>query len=138
MSTHADTAARTVARCDSTVAQSKVGLLVTVTLVIGSGAGVFALPFALAPDGPTSLAAFVLVTMGALALALTVWATSNRVPRSVGPAPDHCEGIGAGAYGLDGAEVTNAVFESGQSLVFDLAEKRLHIIKALLVAALAP
>lgn len=41
-------------------------------------------------------------------------------------------------YGLDGAEVTNAVLESGQSLVFDQAENRLHTIKAALVAALAP
>ena len=41
-------------------------------------------------------------------------------------------------YGLDGAEVTNAVFESGQSVVFDQEENRLHTIKAVLVAALAP
>jgi ornithine carbamoyltransferase len=41
-------------------------------------------------------------------------------------------------YGLDGAEVTNAVFESAQSLVLDQAENRLHTIKAVLVAALAP
>ena len=41
-------------------------------------------------------------------------------------------------YGLDGAEVTNAVFESSQSLVFEQAENRLHTIKAVLVAALAP
>lgn len=41
-------------------------------------------------------------------------------------------------YGLDGAEVTNPVFESGQSVVFDQAENRLHTIKAVLVAALAP
>ena len=41
-------------------------------------------------------------------------------------------------YCLDGAEVTNAVFESGQSVVFDQAENRLHTIKAVLVATLAP
>ena len=40
-------------------------------------------------------------------------------------------------YGLDRAEVTNAVFESGQSVVFDQAENRRHTIKAVLVAALA-
>ncbi len=40
------------------------------------------------------------------------------------------------AYGLDGAEVTDAVFESSRSLVFDQAENRLHTIKAVVVAAL--
>jgi ornithine carbamoyltransferase len=40
------------------------------------------------------------------------------------------------AYGLDGAEVTDEVFESDRSLVFDQAENRLHTIKAVLVAAL--
>jgi ornithine carbamoyltransferase len=40
-------------------------------------------------------------------------------------------------YGLDGAEVTDAVFGSQRSIVFDQAENRLHTIKAVLVAALA-
>jgi ornithine carbamoyltransferase len=40
-------------------------------------------------------------------------------------------------YGLDGAEVTNEVFESARSIVFDQADNRLHTIKAILVAALA-
>ncbi|MEO8888462.1 MAG: ornithine carbamoyltransferase [Jatrophihabitantaceae bacterium] len=40
-------------------------------------------------------------------------------------------------YGLDGAEVTNDVFESCRALVFDQAENRLHTIKAVLVAAFA-
>ncbi len=39
-------------------------------------------------------------------------------------------------YGLDGAEVTNEVFESPQSVVFDQAENRLHTIKSVLVAGL--
>ena len=39
-------------------------------------------------------------------------------------------------YGLDGAEVTEAVFESRQSVVFDQAENRMHTIKAVMVAAL--
>ena len=39
-------------------------------------------------------------------------------------------------HGLDGAEVTDEVFESPQSLVFDQAENRLHTIKAVMVAAL--
>ncbi|MBY8870574.1 ornithine carbamoyltransferase [Micromonospora sp. PLK6-60] len=40
-------------------------------------------------------------------------------------------------FGLDGAEVTEEVFESKRSIVFDQAENRLHVIKALLVRALA-
>ena len=36
----------------------------------------------------------------------------------------------------EGLEVTNEVFESGASIVFDQAENRLHTIKALLVATL--
>jgi ornithine carbamoyltransferase len=40
-------------------------------------------------------------------------------------------------FGLDGIEVTNEVFESENSAVFDQAENRLHTIKAVLVAALA-
>jgi len=39
-------------------------------------------------------------------------------------------------HGLDGAEVTDEVFESPRSLVFDQAENRLHTIKAVMVAAL--
>ena len=37
---------------------------------------------------------------------------------------------------LDGVEVTEEVFESKASIVFDQAENRLHTIKALLVATL--
>jgi ornithine carbamoyltransferase len=39
-------------------------------------------------------------------------------------------------YGLDGLEVTEDVFESKHSIVFDQAENRLHTIKAVLVATL--
>ncbi|GII56518.1 ornithine carbamoyltransferase [Planotetraspora thailandica] len=39
-------------------------------------------------------------------------------------------------FGLDGAEVTEEVFESARSIVFDQAENRMHTIKALLVQAL--
>jgi ornithine carbamoyltransferase len=39
-------------------------------------------------------------------------------------------------YGLDALEVTDDVFESAASLVFDQAENRLHTIKAVLVATL--
>jgi ornithine carbamoyltransferase len=37
-------------------------------------------------------------------------------------------------YGLDGVEVTEDVFESEQSIVFDQAENRMHTIKAVMVA----
>ncbi len=40
-------------------------------------------------------------------------------------------------YGLDGMEVTEEVFESNHSIVFDEAENRLHTIKAVMVATLA-
>jgi ornithine carbamoyltransferase len=39
-------------------------------------------------------------------------------------------------FGLDGVEVTEEVFESPASIVWDQAENRLHTIKALLVATL--
>lgn len=39
-------------------------------------------------------------------------------------------------YGLEGMEVTEDVFESGASIVFDEAENRLHTIKAVMVATL--
>ncbi|MFF9019238.1 ornithine carbamoyltransferase [Streptomyces eurythermus] len=41
------------------------------------------------------------------------------------------------AYGLSSLEVTDEVFESAHSVVFDEAENRLHTIKAVLVATLA-
>ncbi len=40
-------------------------------------------------------------------------------------------------YELDGMEVTEEVFESNHSIVFDEAENRLHTIKAVMVATLA-
>jgi ornithine carbamoyltransferase len=39
-------------------------------------------------------------------------------------------------YGLDGMEVTEEVFESDRSIVFDEAENRMHTIKAVMVATL--
>ena len=39
-------------------------------------------------------------------------------------------------YGLDGLEVTNDVFESEQSIVFEEAENRMHTIKAVMAATL--
>ena len=40
-------------------------------------------------------------------------------------------------FGLDGVEVTEDVFESDASIVFDQAENRMHTIKAVLVATMA-
>jgi ornithine carbamoyltransferase len=40
-------------------------------------------------------------------------------------------------YGLEAMEVTDEVFESAASVVFDQAENRMHTIKAVLVATLA-
>ena len=40
-------------------------------------------------------------------------------------------------FGLDGIEVSNEVFESDASIVFDEAENRLHTIKAVMVASFA-
>ena len=39
-------------------------------------------------------------------------------------------------FGLDALEVTDEVFESKQSIVFDEAENRMHTIKAVLLATL--
>ena len=39
-------------------------------------------------------------------------------------------------FGLDCMEVTNEVFESEQSIVFDEAENRMHTIKAVMAATL--
>ena len=39
-------------------------------------------------------------------------------------------------FGMDGLEVSDEVFESKQSIVFDQAENRLHTIKAVMVATL--
>jgi ornithine carbamoyltransferase len=37
---------------------------------------------------------------------------------------------------MDGMEVTNEVFESERSIVWDQAENRMHTIKAIMVATL--
>jgi ornithine carbamoyltransferase len=39
-------------------------------------------------------------------------------------------------FGLECMEVTDEVFESRQSIVFDQAENRMHTIKAILVATI--
>lgn len=66
---------------------NRFGLPTATALVVGSviGTGVFALPASLAPYGPSSLVAFVFVTIGALALALVFGWLNKRVPGSGGP-----------------------------------------------------
>ncbi len=39
-------------------------------------------------------------------------------------------------YGINGIEVTEEIFESKNSVVFDVAENRVHTIKAIMVATL--
>lgn len=65
----------------------RIGLPTASAFVIGSiiGTGVFALPSALAPYGPSSLIAMVLVSIGALALAQVFGWLNKRVPGSGGP-----------------------------------------------------
>lgn len=41
-------------------------------------------------------------------------------------------------FGIDCMEVTEQVFESRASVVFDQAENRMHTIKAVLVATMGP
>jgi basic amino acid/polyamine antiporter, APA family len=65
----------------------RIGLPSATAFVIGSiiGTGVFALPSALAPYGPSSLIAIGLVSIGALALAQVFGWLNKRVPGSGGP-----------------------------------------------------
>ncbi|RVX41520.1 amino acid/polyamine/organocation transporter (APC superfamily) [Nonomuraea polychroma] len=67
--------------------EPRFGLGTASALVVGSviGTGVFALPSALAVFGPISLVAFVLVTIGAIALALTFRDLAVRLPGAGGP-----------------------------------------------------
>lgn len=77
-----------VAMSTSQAPRSKrLGLPAASALVVGSviGTGVFGLPSSLAAFGPISLVAFVLVTVGALALAIVFGWLSKRIPGSGGP-----------------------------------------------------
>ncbi|WP_336629417.1 MULTISPECIES: amino acid permease [unclassified Microbacterium] len=71
----------------SSPSAKQLGLPAASALVIGSviGTGVFGLPSALAAYGPISLVAFVLVTVGAIALAIVFGRLTARVPGSGGP-----------------------------------------------------
>ena len=46
-------------------------------------------------------------------------------------------GLGYGIYEINGVEVTDEVFRSKHSKVFDEAENRMHTIKAVVVATLS-
>lgn len=63
------------------------GLTAASALVVGSviGTGVFGLPSALAAFGPISLIAFILVSLGSLALAVVFGRLARRIPGSGGP-----------------------------------------------------
>lgn len=73
----------------------------------------------------------------------TIRATGNPEVRFLHCLPafhDRETAIGAALYertGLEALEVTDEVFESEHSVVFDQAENRMHTIKAVLVATLA-
>ena len=83
----ATTTSSSSASTDATTTSGSFGLASASALVVGSviGTGVFALPSALASYGPISLVAFVLVTIGAVALALTFRSLNARLPGSGGP-----------------------------------------------------
>jgi len=78
---------RTPGSSEGAVPKAALGLSGATAPVVGTiiGTGVFALPSALAPYGPIALVAFGVVTLGALALAVTFGALSKRVPASGGP-----------------------------------------------------
>lgn len=86
-STHLAPHRREKSGTDAPAHKGKFGLPTASALVVGSviGTGVFALPSALAPYGPISLLAFVLVSIGAIALAFAFRALNKRVPGSGGP-----------------------------------------------------
>jgi APA family basic amino acid/polyamine antiporter len=69
-----------------TTAPGRLGLPTASALVIGSviGTGIFGIPSALAMFGPISLVAFVLVTIGALALVVVFGLLAQRLPGSGG------------------------------------------------------
>jgi len=90
----AETSGRPPAKLDGGLGTTKgkefvnrIGLATASAFVIGSiiGTGVFALPSALAPYGPSSLLAIGLVAIGALALAQVFGWLNQRVSGSGGP-----------------------------------------------------
>ncbi|GER91514.1 amino acid permease [Dictyobacter vulcani] len=74
----------------------KVGLPVATALVIGNmiGSGIFLLPAALAPYGGITLFSWLLVSIGALCMALTFARLSRTIPRTGGPYAYTHEGFG--------------------------------------------
>ena len=70
-----------------TTAQPKLGLPHSTALVMGSiiGVGIFSLPYAVASYGPISLAALLVATVGAVALAFMFAVMSRRMPAGGGP-----------------------------------------------------
>src|SRR3954462_10249198 len=126
------------------------GLPQATALIMGSiiGVGIFNLPYSLASIGPISIVATALTTVGAVALALMFAALSRRLPADGGPYAYARAAFGNGigftnawsywitAWAGNAAIVTDEVFESPYSIVFDQAENRMHTIKAVMVATL--
>jgi APA family basic amino acid/polyamine antiporter len=85
--THASPPAQESSSAPPPARDQSFGLTTSTALVVGSviGTGVFALPSALAGYGPISLLSFGLVTIGAIALALTFRALNVRITASGGP-----------------------------------------------------
>ncbi|WP_151770525.1 amino acid permease [Streptomyces abyssomicinicus] len=80
--------ARTAARGeDGNRHARRFGLPVATALVMGNiiGGGIFLLPASVAPFGTVSLVAFAVLTVGAIALALTFGRLAERDPRTGGP-----------------------------------------------------
>jgi APA family basic amino acid/polyamine antiporter len=72
---------------DDAAADGRLGLPQATALIVGSiiGVGIFNLPGSLAAYGPITLFSMVLVTVGALALALLFASLSKRLPADGGP-----------------------------------------------------
>jgi Aspartate/ornithine carbamoyltransferase, Asp/Orn binding domain len=123
------------------------GLTAAMALIVGSiiGVGIFNLPTSLAAYGPITLVSMALTTVaavgGGMAIALFSYlgvecaavaaADDGLFPERFKP-KEIMEHTGL----TSGLEVTDEVFQSGASIVFDQAENRLHTIKAVLVATL--
>ena len=65
---------------------------------------------------------------------MTQWVCSH--PRIYHPLFPPSQGHVAKKFGIPEMEVTNEVFESARSVVFDEAENRMHTIKAVIYATL--
>ena len=86
-------------------------------------------------DGRNNVARSLLVTGALLGMDVRICAPRQLWPPENVVAQARAAAAGSGARVLVTDEVTEAVFESPQSVVFDQAENRLHTIKAVMVNA---